>query len=408
MSRKSNILRPLGLTAAGFAWGFLSCAASAQVASPGDFMFVANVPPGCPPGVGAGQVALVAEPGADVIKNAPYSGIGTTEVVTTLADGNRIVRTNTMKYYRDSQGRTRTEYSLAAIGPFTPDEAQTVVTITDPVAGRQYVLHSALKRADVFKLPERSAKRAAPQSDAPRAESRARFGSTTKQDVFASEPEDTIGFSGNAFSGGFGSGFGAPGPSMRMRSGRPTRDFSSIDTRPAPQPPAGEMHTVAPPVAVMSAVVPAGSAGMIMRYAAPPSGTTPGCKPDVKPLPAPVPLGERIIEGLRVTGGQIEYTIEAGAVGNEQPITVRSEQWFSPELGVVVASTQHDPMMGDTTYRLEQISRAEPDPSLFTVPADYTKREMPTSGIAVFQRTVPAGAPGTYVQETFPLTDAPR
>lgn len=390
MSRKSNALRPLGLTAAGFAWGFLSCAASAQVAPPGDFMLVANGAPGCPPGVGAGQVALVTEPGADVIKNAPYSGVGTTEVVTTLADGNRIVRTNTMKYYRDSQGRTRTEYSLAAIGPFTPDEAQTVVTITDPVAGRQYVLHSALKRADVFKLPERSARRAAPQSDAPKAENNARFGSTLKQDVVVSGPEDTIAFSGNAFSGGVGSGFGAPAPSTRMRAGRATRGFSSSQTLPAP--PAGETHAVAPPVVVMSAVAPAGSAGLIMRYAAPPPSAESGCKPHAKPLPAPVSLGERIIEGLRVTGSQLEYTIDAGAIGNEQPITMRSEQWFSPELGVVVASTQHDPMMGDTTYRLEQISRGEPDPSLFTVPADYTKREMPTSGNVIFQRGVPAGA----------------
>src|SRR5262249_48646206 len=88
----------------------------------------------------------------DAMKNAPYSGVGTTEVVNTLADGNRIVRNNTMKYYRDGSGRTRTEYSLDAIGPFTPDRTQTIVTITDPVAGQRYVLHSDAKRADVFKL----------------------------------------------------------------------------------------------------------------------------------------------------------------------------------------------------------------------------------------------------------------
>ena len=92
-----------------------------------------------------------------------------------------------------------------------------------------------------------------------------------------------------------------------------------------------------------------------------------------KPAPQAVSIGERRIEGLKVTGSRLEFTINAGEVGNEQPITVRTDQWFSPDLGVVVASTHNDPMIGEQTYRLEQISRAEPDPALFTVPADYTK-----------------------------------
>src|SRR5687768_5059814 len=59
---------------------------------------------------------------AEVVEDAPYYGVGTTEMVNTLADGNRIVQKNTMRYYRDSAGRTRTEYQLAAVGPFTLDE----------------------------------------------------------------------------------------------------------------------------------------------------------------------------------------------------------------------------------------------------------------------------------------------
>jgi hypothetical protein len=92
-----------------------------------------------------------------------------------------------------------------------------------------------------------------------------------------------------------------------------------------------------------------------------------------KPAPQAVSIGERRIDGLKVTGSRLEFTIDAGEVGNQQPITVRTDQWFSPDLGVVVSSTHNDPMIGETTYRLEQISRAEPDPSLFAVPADYTK-----------------------------------
>lgn len=31
--------------------------------------------------------------------------------------------------------------------------------------------------------------------------------------------------------------------------------------------------------------------------------------------------------------------------------------------------------MGETTYTLTNIQRAEPDPALFTVPADYTVKD---------------------------------
>jgi hypothetical protein len=63
--------------------------------------------PACGPNVEPFNIPL--EPQPEVLKGAPYSAVGTTEVVTTLADGNRITRTNTMRYFRDNSGRTRTE-----------------------------------------------------------------------------------------------------------------------------------------------------------------------------------------------------------------------------------------------------------------------------------------------------------
>ncbi|HVY82013.1 MAG TPA: hypothetical protein VG994_13575, partial [Steroidobacteraceae bacterium] len=53
-------------------------------------------------------------------------------------------------------------------------------------------------------------------------------------------------------------------------------------------------------------------------------------------------------------------------------------------------------MMGDTTYKLEQVSRAEPDASLFTIPSDYTTTDLAASGDVFFQITGPApdGGPG--------------
>jgi hypothetical protein len=92
-------------------------------------------------------------PAAETPKSgAPYSAIGTTETVQTLADGNHIVHTNASHYYRDSSGRTRTELSLSAVGPFTLEESSTVVMINDPVAKQRFVLHPEQKRADVLPL----------------------------------------------------------------------------------------------------------------------------------------------------------------------------------------------------------------------------------------------------------------
>jgi hypothetical protein len=38
---------------------------------------------------------------------------------------------------------------------------------------------------------------------------------------------------------------------------------------------------------------------------------------------------------------------------------------------MVVRSKTSDPRFGDSVYQVTNITRAEPDPSLFTVPADY-------------------------------------
>ena len=65
-------------------------------------------------------------------------------------------------------------------------------------------------------------------------------------------------------------------------------------------------------------------------------------------------------------------TIAAGAIGNERPITVVSEEWTSPDLKMLVLSENTDPRVGTTTYQLVNIVRGDPDPSLFQAPADYT------------------------------------
>ena len=81
------------------------------------------------------------------------------------------------------------------------------------------------------------------------------------------------------------------------------------------------------------------------------------------------------IEGVSATGTRTTTEIPAGAIGNEQPIKIVSEQWFSPELQVLVLTKHSDPRTGDTTYRLTGVVRAEQARSLFDLPPDYTLQE---------------------------------
>jgi hypothetical protein len=82
-------------------------------------------------------------------------------------------------------------------------------------------------------------------------------------------------------------------------------------------------------------------------------------------------LGQKTIEGVLAEGTRTTITISAGAIGNEQPIQVVTERWYSPELQTLVLNKRTDPRSGETTTRLANISRAEPSRTLFEVPADY-------------------------------------
>ncbi|CDM65803.1 hypothetical protein [Pyrinomonas methylaliphatogenes] len=121
--------------------------------------------------------------------------------------------------------------------------------------------------------------------------------------------------------------------------------------------------------------------------------------PDATPLPPPGPistitavgpsekfgseevksesLGKQVIEGVEAEGTRLTLTIPAGAIGNERPIEVVFERWYSPELQMVVMTRHSDPRFGETTYRLTNIKRGEPDRSLFEVPSNYTIEELP-------------------------------
>ena len=83
-------------------------------------------------------------------------------------------------------------------------------------------------------------------------------------------------------------------------------------------------------------------------------------------------LGTQTINGVVAEGTRITHTIPAGEIGNEKPILIVSERWYSPDLQIVVKSTRTDPRFGNTTYTVTNIQRTEPAATLFAVPADFT------------------------------------
>ena len=82
-------------------------------------------------------------------------------------------------------------------------------------------------------------------------------------------------------------------------------------------------------------------------------------------------LGTQTMEGVQVTGVRTTRTIAAGKIGNDRPINIVTEVWTSPELKTIVLSKRSDPRSGEQTFKLTNIQRGDPDPSLFTVPSDF-------------------------------------
>ena len=89
-----------------------------------------------------------AVPGSDLpfahgtapVAGAPYSAVGITESVMTFADGNRIIRSETSRLFRDSQGRTRIERDLTLQNSAVSLPSLEMVMINDPVSGHCYAL----------------------------------------------------------------------------------------------------------------------------------------------------------------------------------------------------------------------------------------------------------------------------
>lgn len=82
-------------------------------------------------------------------------------------------------------------------------------------------------------------------------------------------------------------------------------------------------------------------------------------------------LGRQSMEGLTVEGTRETFTIEAGSIGNDRPIQVLSERWYSPDLQLVVSSRHTDPRSGEETLRITNVRRGEPGADRFQPSAAY-------------------------------------
>jgi hypothetical protein len=295
-------------------------------------------------------LAEIAASSEGAVKNAPFSADAVSESVQTLADGNRIVRNSTSKLYRNSEGRFRREMKSGSGGMlgslYTYGQG---VTLLDPVGGFRYMIDPNLK--------------------------------TTRQMVFRPRGEIKI-VTGNEATTVEG---GALADKLRteynaaVAAGKGSENTVVLSDKLKE-----EVRTAvsAAPVAAIAArsltgaVVGEGDQGFTMAYAL---GSGSNAKWDKRTED----LGTQNIEGVDAEGTRTITTIPAGAIGNERPIEITYEKWYSRDLQLVVMSKHNDPRFGEQTYRLTNIVRSEPDPSLFTLPNGYKLITEPSGSYTV-------------------------
>lgn len=96
------------------------------------------------------------------------------------------------------------------------------------------------------------------------------------------------------------------------------------------------------------------------------------------------PLGKKEIEGI-VTLGSMETAHKSGPGPDARDYT--SENWFSPELQIMLLHVTHDALKGsDLVSSLSHVQRVEPDPALFQIPADYQRDPINAQGATAGQR----------------------
>ena len=291
-----------------------------------------------------------------VVKGAPYCADAVHETIQPLADGNRIVRSQSDRLCRDGEGRTRQEVERAG---------KKIVYLRDPVSKENWVLDPETKTArktgmawvtqddgqwKVFgaqmrEMATRIREQVAPVAPLPPAAPVAPKAPLPPEPVVLTE--DIKGCDNKD----------GKETTVETKDGK-TRVHVNCNVR--VQVVRLEPGKALPPLPALQA--PPAVIARNVVFAPRGEGATSA-------------LGAKEIEGVKVTGERTSWTIEAGKIGNEKPIVITSDVWTSPDLMVTVSSRDFDPRSGETNYRLQNIKRGEPDAALMKLPADYKKQE---------------------------------
>ncbi|HEY2866940.1 MAG TPA: hypothetical protein VGJ02_07605 [Pyrinomonadaceae bacterium] len=299
---------------------------------------------------------IITESGSSIVKGSPFSAEAVSESVQTLADGNRIVRQWNEKLYRSTDGKFRREGSGtpgAAFGSYIIGDSG--VSITDPVGGFRYS----------FDLNSNS--------------------NTARMSRFRVATPALFNGEGKAFTiiqNGNADMDKAAVERAVVAAKAATAQAGGIDITPSGEtmPAVAELRARA---AELKAVAVADA--KLATLAVP-------AMPGMPAMPAMLDsqkwdthteqLGTQNFEGVDADGTRTTTTIPVGAIGNEQPILIVYERWYSKELKMIVYSKHSDPRFGEQTYRLTDVNRSEPDPSLFQPPPGF--------------KVVSSNAPSTY------------
>jgi hypothetical protein len=261
------------------------------------------------------------------VKGAPYSADIIIQSSQTLADGNHISNKNVGHVYRDGEGRTRREQDGAVLVVTRNEPVITtksmMISIVDPVAGYSYSLNPEQKIA--WRTPIGASKELLDKIQVVAAQRSSQPLTDEQKARMADE----------------------------LKMAKADAEKIAVAKERAAQSADG------PSKASSEVIARAGGRGGLTGYA----------------FIEPGPLEHATIDGLAVEGRKTSETIPAGKIGNDQPITITSEEWRSPDLKVLVLTKHNDPRTGESIYRLGNVVRAEPDPSLFMVPPDYTVKD---------------------------------
>jgi len=77
------------------------------------------------------------------------------------------------------------------------------------------------------------------------------------------------------------------------------------------------------------------------------------------------------MEGLTAIGTQIIIAVPQGWNGFDQPSEISIESWKSDEVDMIVLWKSIGPRSGESTWKLTNVSRQEPDPALFRLPPGF-------------------------------------